>query len=220
MEQRLTFVQDVEIRYISYYKGRPQKSKQAIYKCGYCSNEKILKKTLVKGGFVKSCGCTSPNIIHGKKKTSEWSIWSGMKTRCCNKNDKAYNKYGGRGIKIDERWLEKQGKGFINFLKDMGEKPGEEYSLDRINNDGNYCKENCRWATKREQGNNKRNNKFITYNNETKTIKQWADYYQVNYYKFYYYIKTGGNIAEMQKGASRMVSESFRSLTADKPVDK
>ncbi len=87
---------------------------------------------------------------------SEYRSWQHMKERCYNKNSKRYADWGGRGIKVCESWLES----FENFLNDMGKKPSQEkykYSIDRIDNDGDYTKENCRWATAKQQNTNKRN---------------------------------------------------------------
>jgi len=91
-----------------------------------------------------------------------------MKSRCVNRNDPAYYKYGGRGITICERWLK-----FEDFLTDMGDRP-EGLSLDRIDNNGNYEPGNCRWATRKEQANNRRNSLKITFNHKTQTLAQWS----------------------------------------------
>lgn len=103
---------------------------------------------------VKSCGCYSRNLISRKrisrKRTKEHNIWANFKARCYNPNDPNFHRYGGRGIKVCDRWLES----FENFFEDMGECP-EGYSLDRENNDWNYEKSNCRWATHKEQCNNR-----------------------------------------------------------------
>ena len=94
-----------------------------------------------------------------------------MKTRCLNKNYTQYKDYGGRGIKICDRWLGPDG--FVNFLNDMGERP-QDKTLDRIDVDGDYKPYNCRWATRQEQSNNMRTNIFIEYNGEKNTIPEWS----------------------------------------------
>lgn len=100
-------------------------------------------------------------IIHGharrKNKSTTWTIWKHMRSRCQNPKIKAYKDYGGRGIMVCERW-----NTFSNFLEDMGERPSKEFSLERINNDGNYEPSNCKWATATEQIRNRRKNKSNT----------------------------------------------------------
>lgn len=93
-----------------------------------------------------------------KKHPKEYKVWEGMRQRCLNKNNHAYEHYGERGIKICERW--RGAHGFKNFLEDMGDRPSG-CSLDRIDVNGDYCKENCRWATTRSQACNKRNNRKV-----------------------------------------------------------
>ena len=92
-----------------------------------------------------------------------------MKKRCKNPSSEFFANYGGRGITVDPRWED-----FQNFYTDMGPKPGEGYSLDRIDNNGPYSKENCRWATAEQQANNKTNSRLFTYNGITQTLPQWA----------------------------------------------
>lgn len=105
-------------------------------------------------------------------KTPEYKSWVGMKRRCDNPNQTAYKRYGGRGITYEKSW-----KYFENFIKDMGKMPKTNMELDRIDNDGNYCKENCRWATRKEQTRNrggKRATRLYTFNGETMCIADWA----------------------------------------------
>ena len=110
------------------------------------------------------------NNTHGMSRTPEYKAWKNMKDRCFNPNHKNYSHYGGRGIAVCDRWLN-----LDNFLTDMGIKPTPKHSLDRIDNDGDYCLENCRWATRAEQQNNLRSNKpLITIDGKTLTIAQWA----------------------------------------------
>ena len=107
--------------------------------------------------------------IHGMYGTPEYRSWQHMKSRCFNPNHKNYLDYGGRGIKVCDLWLN-----FENFLADMGLKPTAKYSIDRIDNDGDYCPDNCKWSTQTEQVNNRRSNRLITIDDVTLTIAQWA----------------------------------------------
>lgn len=110
-------------------------------------------------------------IKHGKTFTHEYVSWNSMKDRCYNKNHIAYHNYGGRGIAVCDRWF----NSFENFLEDMGERPKPNYSLHRIDNDGNYCPENCRWATAKEQKAHTRSSHMVTFNNKTQCLSAWAD---------------------------------------------
>lgn len=112
---------------------------------------------------------------HGKRYTKLYYIWSNMKDRCLNKNCKNYPSYGGRGIKICEEWYN-----FENFYKwSMNNGYEEGLSIDRIDNDGCYCPENCRWVTMMQQCYNRRSNHYIEYNGKTQTITQWANEYNL-----------------------------------------
>ncbi len=128
-----------------------------------------------------SCGCmratkvSVANTTHGMTNTTEFESWHQMKSRCCNPKNKDYHNYGGRRITVCERWLES----FENFFLDMGPRPEPEYSIDRIDVNGNYCPENCKWATKREQANNKRKTRKIEYNGQTYSLSQFCEIFNV-----------------------------------------
>ena len=108
-----------------------------------------------------------------------------MKQQCQNKNNPSYKNYGGRGIYICDRW-----KDYANFRDDMGE-PGESESIDRIDNDGPYSPENCRWTTNKEQNRNTRKNVLITFNGETRCIGEWAEITGIHLRALHARIKSG-----------------------------
>ena len=136
--------------------------------------KKIVREYYVHYGIIKSCGCLRREVCieqrttHGKYYTKKHRAWSGMITRCTNKNEPGYARYGGRGITFDPRWAK-----FENFDADMPDPPPGT-SLDRKDNDGPYCKRNCRWATLPQQANNKSNNHKLTFGGRTQTIAEWA----------------------------------------------
>ncbi len=156
------------------------------YKCQCaCGNEvTVVKYSLLAGGTL-SCGCLQKDnapgakIIHGHTSagytSKTYRVWSSMKDRCLNPSIRNYPRYGGRGIKVCDRWLES----FEDFLADMGEKP-DGLTLDRRDNDGDYTPENCRWATRKEQQNNMIRNHLITYQGRTQTLTQWAEELKIN----------------------------------------
>ena len=108
------------------------------------------------------------NYTHGMSNTREYHSWEKMKERCMNPRNIRYPRWGGRGIEVCDRWMR-----FENFIADMGECP-EGYQLDRIDNDGNYEPENCRWASREEQMNNRSCCIYVEYEGRKQTIAQWA----------------------------------------------
>lgn len=142
-----------------------------VYRCKCdCGNIKDVRKDMLKNGHVKSCGCL--HTKHGKRETKIYHIFSEIKQRCYNKNNKSYNNYGGRGIIVCQEWL----NDFMNFYNwAMNNNYQEGLTIDRIDNDGNYEPNNCRWADRKTQNNNRRNNTSISYNGKTQTLAQWSE---------------------------------------------
>jgi len=149
-----------------------------IYKISYLTNK------LNKNRCIRSCGCVYEknkkkcSTKHGLCYSRFYHIWRGIKQRCLDFNSFNHRLYGGRGIKVCDKWLK-----FENFRDDMYEsyqKHCQEFgekqtSIDRVNNNGNYCKENCRWSTKKEQGCNRRTNRIITFNGESRCLREWEN---------------------------------------------
>lgn len=124
-----------------------------------CGNTSIVSGENLMSGHTKSCGCLLSERItsHGKSHNRIYKVWSGMKARCSNKNNLAYKDYGGRGIKVCEKWA----NSFEEFYKDMGDEYRNGLEIDRINNDGNYEPGNCRWVTRKVNSRNKRTTRVI-----------------------------------------------------------
>lgn len=145
-----------------------------------CGQTKRVDKGNLVQGRTSSCGCVTGDLIsanrarHGHARVNaaspEYRTWSGIKRRCLDEGDKSYLRYGGRGILLHPAWAES----FEAFLEAVGPRPSKEHSLDRIDNDGHYEPGNVRWATRIEQGNNKRTSVRITAHGETKTLAEWS----------------------------------------------
>lgn len=135
-----------------------KKKRMAIFICD-CGELVVKNFSLVKLGKTKSCGClkfASPESVkHGYYGTTEYKSWAAMHQRCGNPNDNGFKWYGARGIKVCAEWNE-----FKKFIADMGDKPSHKHHIDRIDNNGNYCEENCRWATPKQNQNNKSTSKY------------------------------------------------------------
>lgn len=140
-----------------------------------------------------SCGCLQVEnrvktaTIHGLEYTYFSGIYRGIKKRCYNPNSKDYHRYGGRGIKMCDRWL----ADIRNFASDMGERLGDKMSIERIDNDDDYRPGNCRWATHKEQMNNTSRCHLVTIDGTTKTITQWSEYFGIPRSSMVYRIKRG-----------------------------
>lgn len=136
-----------------------------------CGTKREVRGSNLRRGIAQSCGCLIKEKMtkHGMTYQREWKSWTGLKSRCYTKTDHHYRYYGGRGIRVCERWRES----FLNFFEDMGTCP-KGFTIERINNDGNYEPSNCRWASKRDQCRNRRNNVRLTLNGETHILSDWA----------------------------------------------
>ena len=144
-----------------------------------CGTEKTIQGNALRSGTSRSCGCltveanvrrTKHGHCSGPKPSTTYFTWAGMVARCTNPGNSHFPHYGGRGIKVCERW-----QTFENFLADMGEKPGPRMSVERIDNSKGYSPENCRWATDAEQARNRRNNRHLTLGRKTQTMADWAE---------------------------------------------
>jgi hypothetical protein len=158
--------------------GPKTKPNQIYWICNCdCGNICEVKGGNLKSGGTKSCGCINKEILrersikHGFDGTPLGYVRSSMQQRCYNSTHKAYKNYGGRGITICDEWLNNS-KSFFDWAIKSGYHEG--LTLDRIDNDGNYCPENCRWATMKEQQNNRRNNHLYVVGDVGKTIGEWA----------------------------------------------
>lgn len=153
---------------------RPEKLWTCQCECGSVVN---VRQNNLRSGHTQSCGCHMRNRIaeaqkkHGMKDSSEYIAWRNMKGRCLNPNDKGYGRYGARGISVCDRWL----NSFENFYFDMGAKPSPAHTLERIDFNKDYCPENCKWATYKEQNRNYSRNVYIEYNGRRMCLKDWAD---------------------------------------------
>lgn len=159
----------------------PQKLALWLCKCD-CGNEKIIDGHTLRRGGSKSCGCyrtereseraVKRNYKHGQRKTRLYGIWLGMKSRCYNSNDHNFLHYGAKGIEVCEEWTQ-DFQSFYGWSMSHGYK--EDLSIDRIDVNGNYEPNNCRWVTMKVQQNNRSNNHLITCSGETHTISEWAE---------------------------------------------
>lgn len=168
-----------------------------------CGQLHVVDARKLNNGHTRSCGCATAQMIadsktvHGQRRRTNagarvtsklYTTWSGMIDRCCRSNSKAYHRYGGRGICVCQRWRES----FENFRDDVGEPPSRHHSLDRIDNDGDYCPENCRWATQVEQCNNTSRCLAVDFGGRSWTIAELARHTGMEYNVLYRRIRRVG----------------------------
>lgn len=163
---------------------------KVLCKC-VCGVERYVGSSILKNGRSTGCGCSrlarfvTRKTKHGFAKHVLYPVWNTMIQRCYNKKQNCYPKYGGRGIKVCERWHV-----FENWLADMGDRP-EGFSIERKNNNGDYCQENCIWADQKTQCNNRTTSHFIEVDGISKTIQQWAEDYMIKPHTIMARIKRG-----------------------------
>jgi hypothetical protein len=169
----------------------------------------------VRNGRVMTCPkCAAErsrqaSVIHGKSETPEFAIWTGILTRCFNPKAKSYQRYGGRGITMCALWKDS----FEAFLSDMGPRPSPEYSIDRINNDGNYEPNNCRWATPVEQANNRGNNLLITIDGRTQTVHDWSRETVLSVSAIWQRVRRNKDRTNVLRPNKRLGSVTYQSVT-------
>jgi hypothetical protein len=152
--------------------------KYARVQCACGSNPRYVQVGTLRNGESQSCGCLHKERVstHGLWGTPLFHAWRGMVDRCMNPKNKRFDRYGGRGITVCAKWMDAQ-----QFISDMGPKFRRGMSLDRIDNDGPYSPENCRWATSKQQTRNYSRNVLVSYRGETKCLKEWAEILGINY---------------------------------------
>lgn len=178
----------------------PHKGKACYWVCQCeCGTIRSVRGDGLVNGTSKSCGClkreisainVSKNHKHKMSGTRIYHEWQSMKDRCFNENNSRWSRYGGRGITVCDGW-----KNDFQTFYDWAIANGyqDDLTLDRIDNDGNYCPENCRWATQVEQGRNRRTNIEITIGNSTRTLTEWCEIFQIDYKAAYARYKRNGN---------------------------
>lgn len=175
------------------------KGKSIIWECKCdCGKTSYANTDNLTRNHSTSCGCLTiinsvkSRVKHRDGTSKEYNTWTKIKGRCYNEKDQKYYRYGARGISVCDRWLES----YSNFLEDMGRAPSPKHSIERIDNDGNYELNNCKWATSAEQANNNSKSVRIEHIGEVRTMKQWANYYSIPYRTLHADLKYKGKTFE------------------------
>lgn len=206
------------------------KGRSATYQVYICSCENITVCAIanVKAGRTQSCGCFNDenrvvsNTKHGhtsggNKRSLTYRSYVSMKHRCYYKANNRYYIYGGRGITVCDRWLCPV-NGFLNFLADMGPRPSRRHSIERKDVNGNYCQENCCWATVEEQAHNRSNNHNLTFNGKTQCLSEWSRELGIRAYTISSRIKKGWSVEEALTtpvGKARKSARSKKDVARD-----
>lgn len=165
-----------------------------------CGNMVNVCSSKLSDGHTQSCGCLQKEraslakTTHGASSSKgcipEYGVWLNMKARCAYKSTHSYKYYGARGISVCERWMK-----FENFLEDMGRRPSPSHSIDRLDSNGNYEPDNCKWSDDFEQNNNRSNNRRLTYDGKTMNLFQWAREVGINPKRIHARLVAGWSVA-------------------------
>lgn len=177
-----------------------------------CGNTKRVSPYQIRSGYTISCGCWKKvcSIKHGYSSNgvikTEYGIWCTMKARCINPNYKNFHLYGGRGVKVCDRWIES----FDAFLEDMGNRPSKNHSIDRFpDKDGNYEPLNCRWATRKEQQGNTRRNRWIEHNGRKMILQDWANEFNISSNGLRSLVERGLSMDKIQEKLSNRIKRKY-----------
>lgn len=194
---------------VTEYAGRGNRG-EIQYHCRCdCGTERVLRRSSLTSGNSKSCGCLSREVAakrgttHGDTGCRLYRIWAGIIQRCCNDRERyEWEKYGGRGITVCDEWRK------YELFRDWAMVNGyrDDLSIDRINTNGNYCPDNCRWATNYEQSNNKRTSKIIVFDGGAGTVREFADKYGLAYSCLYARLHNGWSTEKALLTPSRKVA--------------
>lgn len=187
--------------------GKPRTKWLCQCQCGNTTKVDIAK---LQNGHTQSCGCLHKDQIgkprtHGlrtgsRKQSKEYQTWAGMRQRCNNPNDNKYHIYGARGISICERW-----NSYPNFLQDMGMAPSKQHSIDRIDTNGHYEPNNCRWAMAKQQANNLRTTRFFEADGIRDTLSGWCDRFKVERHMIENGLRRGKSFQEIYERFSEKI---------------
>jgi hypothetical protein len=168
-----------------------------------CGREKEVLGFLLRRGDVQSCGCLHKDAVrafcvtHDMSGTPIYAVWRSMMQRCYDKNSHAYQRYGGRGINVCERW-----QNFLGFYSDMGDRP-EGMSLERVDNNGDYCLENVIWASAKTQARNRRSTVFLEFKSQRKSMAEWAEEFDMKIQTLWARVNRGLSVEEALTGRMR-----------------
>lgn len=205
----------LDIRSVLRGKTSPRKEVQVLCRCGFCGSERWYPKFNIVSGKTKSCGCRASKIKHGDWHTRLYGIWRGVKYRCCVPTCKFYKYYGARGIKMCDEWK----NDYLAFKEwALANGYSDKLTIDRINPDGDYCPENCRWSTYLTQENNRRNNHYVEYEGMTYTVSQLARKVGIKGSLLNARLRKGELLETAIENVDRRSSEYRRSSTNTRPL--